>query len=111
MSSGLPYEFNALPSFFCNVERIPVWLFHGTDDEVIHFSKTNKGYDAILDKCQPRVLPRSTLILGGEHATHHAIFNLSAMVGGSMGAEYDTRFEPYDISIYQWLLSHSLDDK
>ncbi len=96
---------------FCNIERVPIWMFHATKDEEIPFINTIRVYNAILENCQPRVLPKLSLLLGGEHAIHHAVFNLSAMVGGSVGAKYDTRFDPYDLNIYQWLLSHSLHDR
>ena len=64
-----------------------------------------------MDNCQASVLPKLSLVIGGEHAIHHAVLNLDALVGGRVQAVYDTRFDSYDMSIYQWLLSHSLQDR
>ena len=75
---------------------------------MISFVNTFKIYNAILDNCQAFPLPKLSLVIGGEHAIHHAVYNLEALVGGIAQAVYDTRFEPYDLSVYQWLLSHRL---
>ncbi|MFT4721737.1 MAG: hypothetical protein ACI9SB_002914, partial [Candidatus Azotimanducaceae bacterium] len=37
-----------------------------------------------------------------------SVFDLSALVGGSAEAQYDTRFSLYDVSVYEWLLRYSL---
>jgi predicted esterase len=111
MSSGLPYEIDNLPDNFCDIGQVPVWLFHGTQDEVIPFPNSIQGYNATIDNCQPNVLPKISLIVGGEHAIHQSVYDLSALVGGDAEAQYDPRFSPYDLSIYQWLLSHSLDNR
>lgn len=111
MSSGIPYEIDDLPDNFCGIGQVPVWLFHGTDDEVIPFSNSIDGYNVTIDNCQPNVLPKLSLVVGGKHAIHQSVYDLSAMTGGSENAQYDTRFSPYDLSIYQWLLSHSLADR
>ena len=78
---------------------------------MISFVNTFQVYNAILDNCQPDILPKLSLVIGGEHAIHHAVFNLEALVGGFAEAVYDPRFEPYDTSVYQWLLSHSLENR
>lgn len=96
---------------FCDIERVPYWMFHASNDDVIPFVNTQLVYFAILDNCQPSVLPKFSLVRGGEHAIHHAVLNLEAMDGGSVQAVYDSRFDSYDVSIYQWLLSHSLNDR
>jgi len=111
VSPAFPADIDPSANNFCNIENVPVWMFHATNDEVIPFNNTIQVYNAIVDNCQPRVLPKLSLLLRGEHAIHHAVFDLSAMVGGSMGARYSALFDPYDESIYQWLLSHSLNDR
>jgi len=110
ISPAFANEIEPLPSDFCNIERVPVWFFHATNDEVISFVNTFQVYNAILDNCQALPLPKLSLVIGGEHAIHHAVYNLEALVGGIAQAVYDTRFEPYDLSVYQWLLSHRLQD-
>tara|TARA_R110000737_G_scaffold57775_1_gene83224 strand:+ start:7075 stop:8349 length:1275 start_codon:yes stop_codon:yes gene_type:complete len=110
ISPAFSQDIDPLPTDFCNIERVPVWFFHATGDEVISFVNTFQIYNAILDNCQAFPLPKLSLVIGGEHAIHHAVYNLEALVGGFAQAVYDTRFEPYDTSIYQWLLSHRLPD-
>lgn len=111
VSSAFSSELQPLPDNFCDIERVPVWFFHATNDEVISFVNTFQVYNAILDNCQPGILPKLSLVIGGEHAIHHAVFNLEALVGGFAEAVYDARFEPYETSVYQWLLSHSLENR
>lgn len=111
VSPAFPADIDPSANNFCDIENVPVWMFHATNDEVIPFDNTIQVYNAILDNCQPRVLPKLSLLLRGEHAIHHAIFDLSAMVDGSIDAKYSAQFDPYDLNIYQWLLSHSLQDR
>ena len=111
IASGLPYESDAIPSNFCGIENVPMWLFHGMLDETIQVSNSIAGRNVIIEQCQPNIQPRTTLIEDAGHFIHHSVSNLSAMVGGDMNAVYDQRFESYDISIYEWLLSHSLQDR
>ena len=111
IASGLSTPIEDLPSHFCNIEEVPVWLFHGTGDEITPFVNSIQAYNAIVDTCQPRVIPKLSLIKDARHHVHHAILDLSVLVGGSIEVEYDPRYDPYDTSIYQWLLSHSLEDR
>ena len=96
---------------FCDIERVPLWMFHATNDEVIPFNNSIKVYNSILNNCQPEVLPKLSIVVGAEHAIHHAVFNLEALVGGFSQAVYDNRFDDYDMSIYQWLLTHNVENR
>lgn len=100
-----------LTNNFCGIERVPLWMFHATNDEVIPFSNTINVYQAIVDNCQSLELPKLSLVIGAEHAIHHAVFNLEALEGGFAQAVYDSRFDTYDMSIYQWLLSQNLENR
>jgi predicted peptidase len=111
ISPAFSDDVDPLANNFCDIERVPVWMFHATNDAVIPFGNTIQVYNSILDNCQPQILPKLSLVIGGEHAIHHAVYNLEALVGGHAQAVYDTRFDSYDTSIYQWLLSHSLVDR
>ena len=108
----------AFPSFidptqdnFCGIARVPFWMFHATNDIVIPYGYTIRVYNQILDNCQASILPKLSLMLGAEHAIHHVVFNLEALVGGPAQAVYDSAYDPYDVSVYEWLLSHSLQDR
>lgn len=111
ISAGLTVELDELPDNFCNIEQVPFWAYHATSDAEVGFGNSISGFNAIIDNCQPTVLPKLSILIGGEHAIHHAFFDLSALVGGSADPVYDSRFDPYDESIYEWLLSHSLLDR
>ena len=96
---------------FCDIGLVPFWMFHATNDEVIPFQHTVDVYNSILDNCQAPILPKLSLWIGGEHAIHQAVYDLEALVGGAAQAVYDEQYDPYDLSVYQWLLSHSLDNR
>ena len=111
VSPAFPFDVDPTADDYCNIERVPLWLFHATGDAVIPFINSTKIFNEILDYCQPPVLPKLSLVQGGEHAIHHAVYNLDALVGGASQAIYDPRYDPYDMSIYAWLLTYSLDDR
>ena len=105
VSGGIPYG-DRLPGFFCNVETVPMWLFHGSNDEVVSSAASITGQGRILDECQPPVLPKLSIAIGASHNLHDSIFDLTGLVNSENGHEYDFRFDEYDQSIYQWLLSY-----
>jgi surface protein with Ig-like domain/phospholipase/carboxylesterase len=114
IASGLSTDIENLPSDFCNIEQVPVWLFHGTGDQITPFVNSINAYNAILDKCSARVLPKLSLLMNARHHMHHVIFDLSALAGSvidDITVEYDPRYDPYEPDIYEWLLSHSLEDR
>ncbi len=111
IASGLSIEIEDLPEHFCNIEQVPVWLFHGTGDQVTPFVRSIRAYNAIVDQCQPRVLPKLSLLKDARHHIHHAVLDLSALEGSELNVEYDPRYDAYDTNIYEWLLSHSLEDR
>ncbi|MFD2167677.1 immunoglobulin-like domain-containing protein [Thalassotalea euphylliae] len=111
IASGLGTPIENLPDDFCDVEQVPFWLFHGTADEITPFVNSIRAYNAIVDTCQPRVIPKLSLVTKARHHIHHAVYDLTLMSGGSLEAEYDPRYDPYDQSVFEWMLSHSLDDR
>lgn len=111
LAAGSSVDVDDLPEHFCNIAEVPIWLFHGTGDDVVSHNSSVSLYNAILDNCQPRVLPKLSLLLDAEHHIHHAIFDFSAMVGGSQNVEYDPTYDQYDTSIFEWFLGHSLNDR
>ena len=106
VSGGYPYG-SQVPNYLCGIETIPMWLFHGNNDEVVAHGTSTAGYHRIIENCQPTVLPKLSLIDGAGHELHHSIFDLSGMAGGAQGYVFDTRYDEYDQNIYDWLLSHS----
>ena len=111
MASGLSTNIDELPSNFCDIETVPVWLFHGSSDQIVSQAHSISTYNAILDMCQAVTLPKLMLFLEAQHHIHRAIFDLSVLAGGSIEIDYDPRFDPYDVGIYEWLLAHSLEER
>ena len=106
ISAGIPFT-GDVPWNFCRMAKVPVWLFHGRADDVIPFWSSARGALDIDRFCNPIFPPRLSLLEEFGHGIHHYIYNLTAMDGGELEGIYDSRFNSYDQSIYDWLLSHS----
>lgn len=87
---------------------MPLWLFHGDQDEVVPSAASITGQGKIMDECQPTTIPKLSVAIGASHTLHDSIFDLSGLAGAENGHEYDARFDEYDQSIYQWLLSYEI---
>lgn len=111
VSGGIPVDQDTLPDNFCDVERVPVWAFHGDQDNVVNVDSSIRSIGLIDTNCQPTVAPRLTIFTGEDHNIQHEVFNLSAMQGGSAEMTSDPNYSPYDQSIYEWLLQYDLDDR
>lgn len=111
VSGGIPADQASLPDNFCGVERVPVWAFHGDQDDIVNVSSSIQSLELIEANCQPTTVPRLTIFTGEDHNIQHEVFNLSAMQGGSDELATDPNYDPYNQSIYQWLLSFDLDDR
>lgn len=111
ISGGLPVDPDNLPDNFCNIEKVPIWAFHGNIDEVVSSESSVDSIALIENTCQPKVRPRLTILEDRNHIIHHAIFNLSAMEGGSLGSVTDSKYDPYDQSIFEWLVNFDLNER
>lgn len=111
VSGGIPVSQDTLPSSFCDIERVPIWAFHGDQDQVVDVDSSIDSIELIEANCQPTVAPKLTIFTGASHSIQHNLFNLSAMQGGSAELPSDPNYMPYDQSIYEWLLQYDLDDR
>ena len=69
----------------CNIKHIPIWTFHGTEDQVVHISETEEKV-AALRKCKGNI--QFTKLNNQGHGIHWV-------------------FEKRDVyNIYEWLLKH-----
>lgn len=109
ISGGLPFQPGEAPDDICNIETVPVWAFHGTEDNVVSVDSSVRTIDYINQNCQPMVLPKLTLFQQQQHAIHHAIFDLRAMESGALNLNTSPDYDPYDISLYNWLLQYQTD--
>lgn len=111
VSGGLPVNADNLPENFCNIENVPIWALHGDADDVVSVNSSIDGIALIEKNCQPKIRPRLSILKDRDHIIHHAVFNLSAMEGGSLGVVTNPDFDAYDQSIFEWLLSFDLDER
>lgn len=111
ISGGIPVDADNLPDNFCNIEKVPVWAFHGDADDIVPVDSSVESVQLIESKCQPTILPRLTIFEGKDHVIHHAVFNLTSMQNGSLGDTTNPQYDPYDQSLFEWLLNFDLDDR
>ena len=112
IASGLPLTATEVfPDGYCDIENVPIWSFHGAQDLTIDVSASIDNHELIINNCQSLITPRLTIYEEADHFSHHATWNLSAMVGGTIGWTSDPSYDLYDQTIFDWMLSHSLDNR
>ncbi|HEX7028617.1 MAG TPA: alpha/beta fold hydrolase, partial [Gammaproteobacteria bacterium] len=96
--------FGGIPSNICNIKPVAIWAFHGATDSVISVSGSRGSIQAVnaINACKPDVTAKLTVFPGQGHSVHNQVFSLTAMNTG------DPQYDPYDQSVYEWLLSLSL---
>lgn len=103
MAAGTPF-IDAPPADFCQLETLPIWAFHGRIDGVIPYESSVNLRDYLVNDCQPTTLPKVTIFEEEGHSIHHFISDLSAMSGGRFEYIVNDAYDPFDVSIYNWLL-------
>jgi predicted peptidase len=95
--------FDGVPANLCNIRPVAVWAFHGDNDTVINLSGARGSLQAVdaINACNPDVKAKLTVFPGQPHGVHDQVFSLTPMITG------DTRYDPFDQSVYDWLLSFS----
>ena len=112
IANGLPLtETIVLPDGYCDIENVPVWQFHGEVDDVISVQGSVDNHNLIINNCTSLVTPRLTIYLGEDHDVHHGTWNLTMMEGGNLGVSSDPTYDRYDQSLFDWLQSHSLQNR
>lgn len=106
ISGGLPANPNEAPDDICQLENVPMWLFHGGSDNVVSANSSIRVVDYIEDNCQPTVLPKLTIFNGRDHNIHPFVYDLTAMQNNPNGIEANDSFDPFDVGIYQWMLQY-----
>lgn len=92
------------PSNLCDINPVAIWAFHGDYDTVISL---NGGWGSIqaidaINACDPDVKAKLTVFPGQGHSVHNQVFSAALTTG-------DPEYDPYDLSVYDWLLSFSTD--
>lgn len=87
------------------VSKIPIWAFHGDKDATVNYGASVnpvKKINALIPA--PAHLAKVTLYNGVGHDSWSRTFDLTGM------SKYDLKYNPFDVSIYQWLLTYSKSD-
>lgn len=91
----------------CAFAHRPIWIFHGKNDSnaATPVSASVEAWNAV-NACSPDEPARLSVITNGGHddQTWVPIWDLTAITGGNIDPAYD----PYNESIYSWLLDHHL---
>ena len=58
----------------CSLSKVPIWIYHGDKDFVVHMRESKKIYEAIK-KCNKDSEVTFTVIHGGNHANVEKIFH------------------------------------
>lgn len=103
VAAAVPIAGAGNPGAACGMLEVPVWAFHGDADGTVGFGGSVAMVDAIND-CSPGPAQRARLTLyrGVGHDSWSRTYDLTGM--GS--AEVEPTRDPYDESIYDWLLAH-----
>ena len=104
-------ETSIFPNGFCDVEDVPMWAFHGNEDQTISSAISIDNHNSIINSCLPPVTPRLTVYQGIGHFIHHDTYELRLMENGSSGISGDPTYDLYDQNIFEWLLSHTLQNR
>lgn len=99
------------PDGFCAIEDVPMWAFHGENDAVLPPMVSIDNQESIINTCTPLVTPRLTIFLGASHNIPLGTYNLTMMETSPVGVKGDPAYDLYDITIFDWLLSHSLQNR
>jgi len=81
--------------------RVPIWIFHGAFDDVVPLQTAIEMKEAFSNVPEVKLTVYPDIGHGGWHNT----YDLTGM--GTESEEYD----PYDVSIYDWLLSYKLSEE
>jgi predicted peptidase len=81
--------------------KVPIWVFHGEFDDVVPLQTAIEMVEGFSNALEARLTVYPNLGHGGWSET----YDLSGM--GKESEKYD----PYDISIYDWLLTFSLSEE
>lgn len=75
-------------SLACDLGKVPLWIYHGSNDRVVPPSESKKIYNAIK-KCNPDADAKLTIVSGGTHGSVERLF--------------------HNDEIYDWMFQYSLE--
>ncbi len=81
--------------------RVPVWIFHGAFDDIVPVQTAIEMKQSFTNVPEAKL----TIYPDVDHGGWHSTYDLTGM--GTASKEYD----PFDISIYDWLFTYSLSEE
>lgn len=81
--------------------RVPIWIFHGTFDDVVPVQTAIKLKEGFTNVPEVKLTIYPDVGHGGWHSTYDST---------GMGTE-SKEYDPFDISIYDWLLSYRMSEE
>lgn len=106
IAGGLPFDASDAPTNACNIDSVPLWLFHGESDNIVRVESSINALDYYQQNCQPTTLPRLTLFEDQGHTIHTPVYDLRGMLNGSRNISANSNYDQYDIGLYDWLLQY-----
>lgn len=86
----------------CAYKHVPIWAFHGDKDPSVNWGgSTNPVRLVNLCVPKPNPLAKVTIYPGATHDVWTRTYSLSGM-----SETTDPKYNPFDISIYDWLLQY-----
>ncbi len=104
VAAAVPIAGGGNPKLACGMGQVPVWAFHGDADATVGVDQSSAMVDAI-NACSPGPTERAKLTIyeGVGHDSWSRTYDLSGMDSAVVSPERD----PYSLSIYDWLLTHT----
>jgi dienelactone hydrolase len=84
-------------------EHTPLWAFHGELDQIVDPAGAIDTINTVNTRCKPSERLRFTLYGDVGHNSYDQTYDLRGMTPGWALPEFD----PYDVDLYTWLLSHT----
>jgi predicted peptidase len=81
--------------------RVPVWIFHGAFDDIVPVQAAIEMKEGFTNVPEAKL----TIYPDVDHGGWHSTYDLTGM--GTESKEND----PFDISIYDWLLTYTLSEE
>lgn len=106
IAGGFPANANDRPANVCTIESVPIWAFHGDMDDIVSVNSSIESIEYLNQNCQMQTLPRLTVFQQQGHQIHHAVYSLSALVGGAQGITSDPSYDAYDIGLFDWMFQY-----
>ncbi len=89
----------------CKLNKIPAWAFHGANDDTVNPNGSIIPIE-FLQQCSESSSSKVTIYPEVGHDSWTRTYDLSGKSSST-----DSRYDSYDVSIYDWLLSHTKGEK